>query len=132
MEAAFTQWICWLQAVAPCPLCVFFRVMSTAQGPYPLWKDREGVAQLWRRSVLPGCIAQVGMWGEGGPGTSGGGVSRSCPLQRPDAPTMAADALRLVRARCSNPLLCPLPPCPGSANASRRCSLLVRVEHFVA
>lgn len=45
-----------------------------------------------------GWIAQVGMWGEGGPGTSGGGVSRSCALQRPDAPTMAADALKLVRA----------------------------------
>ena len=46
---------------------------------------------------MPGWVAQVGMWGEGGPGTSGGGVSRSCPLQRPDAPTMASDALKLVR-----------------------------------
>ena len=38
-----------------------------------------------------------GMWGEGGPGTSGGSISRSCPLHRPDAHIMAADALQLVR-----------------------------------
>lgn len=41
---------------------------------------------------------QVGMWGEGGPGTSGGSVSRSCPLHRPESAAMAADALKLVRA----------------------------------
>ncbi len=39
-----------------------------------------------------------GMWGEGGPGTSGGSISRSCPLHRPEAQTMAADALQLVGA----------------------------------
>ena len=38
-----------------------------------------------------------GMWGEGGPGTSGGSTSRSCPLHRPEAQIMAADALQLVR-----------------------------------
>jgi len=37
-----------------------------------------------------------GMWGEGGPGTSGGSVSRSGPLHRPEAQVMAADALQLV------------------------------------
>jgi len=37
------------------------------------------------------------MWGEGGPGTSGGSVSRSCPLHRPESAAMAADALKLVR-----------------------------------
>ncbi len=37
------------------------------------------------------------MWGEGGPGTSGGSISRSCPLRRPESALMAADALKLVR-----------------------------------
>ncbi len=43
-------------------------------------------------------VSVQGMWGEGGPGTSGGSISRSCPLHRPEAQTMAADALQLVSA----------------------------------
>lgn len=43
-----------------------------------------------------------GMWGEGGPGTSGGSTSRSCPLHRPEAQIMAADALQLVRFICDS------------------------------
>lgn len=37
------------------------------------------------------------MWGGGGPGTSGGSVSRSCALQRPEAASLAADALKLIK-----------------------------------
>ncbi|CAL8468278.1 g7818 [Coccomyxa elongata] len=44
----------------------------------------------------PGLLT-VGMWGEGGPGTSGGSVSRSCPLRRPESALMAADALKLIK-----------------------------------
>ena len=46
-----------------------------------------------------------GMWGEGGPGTSGGSVSRSCPLHRPEAAIMAADALQLVSCTASDCLM---------------------------
>ncbi|BDA43773.1 DNA polymerase eta [Coccomyxa sp. Obi] len=44
----------------------------------------------------PGLLT-VGMWGEGGPGTSGGSVSRSCQLRRPESAPMAADALKLIK-----------------------------------
>ncbi|KAK9915303.1 hypothetical protein WJX75_007291 [Coccomyxa subellipsoidea] len=42
-------------------------------------------------------LLTVGMWGEGGPGTSGGSVSRSCQLRRPESEPMAADALKLIK-----------------------------------
>ena len=51
----------------------------------------------WSLLSVIACMHRWACGGEGGPGTSGGSVSRSCPLQRPDAATIAADSLRLIR-----------------------------------
>ncbi|EIE19275.1 DNA/RNA polymerase, partial [Coccomyxa subellipsoidea C-169] len=47
-------------------------------------------------------LLTVGMWGEGGPGTSGGSVSRSCQLRRPESQPMAEDGLKLIKRWASD------------------------------
>ena len=68
--------------------------------PYECGQRMSGTLAQDSVSEVRGLLQ--GMWGEGGPGTSGGSISRSCPLHRPEAVIMAADALLLVSCTTSD------------------------------